>query len=100
MSDRIGWNKERIALSVRVGAMVAVLGFVLLAAEQRLVQDVSPQEIIATDPPAFTVDTAAPPAAKPATATENERAATPPVDYFPSHFPAPTVEDVQQPSTF
>ena len=46
MSRKSSWN-ERIALSLRVGAIVTVLGFVVLAAEQRLAQDVSPQETIA-----------------------------------------------------
>jgi len=43
------WDTEHIGLSLRVGAIVTVLGFVLLAAEQRLAQDVSPQEIVAAE---------------------------------------------------
>ena len=97
MSDQSMWNKERIALSVRVGAMVAVLGFVLLAAEQRLVQDVSPQEIMATDPPAFAVDS---PAARARAAATASQKAAPAPDYFPSQFPAPKGDAGEQPSTF
>ena len=49
MSKRSGWDAEKIGLSLRVGAIVTVLGFVVLAAEQRLANDVSPQEIIAAE---------------------------------------------------
>jgi hypothetical protein len=94
MSDRWGWDKERIALAVRVGTMVTVLGFVLLAAEQRLARDFPQQEVVAGEivPSADT----APPAA-PAPAEK----ATPGYDYWPGHFAVPSTDrDDEQPSTF
>jgi hypothetical protein len=93
MLNHWGWNKERIALSVRVGAVVAVLGFVLLAVEQRLVQDVSPQEIVTTR--AASSGAAAAPITEPAAAP-----AAPGADYFPAHFPPPMGEAEPQPPTF
>src|ERR1700758_2600847 len=100
MSRKSSWN-ERIALSLRVGAIVTVLGFVVLAAEQRLAQDVSPQETIAAETaPNFA---AAQPAASPAqsAASRSQSAeAEQGVDYFPSHFPAPKGEPAAQPDTF
>jgi hypothetical protein len=96
MSHRSDW-KERFALSLRVGAMVALLGFVVLAAEQRLGHDISPVEVAAGE--------AALPFATPQPVPQPEPAATPTAtpaspDYFPSHFPAPTGEDDAQPPTF
>lgn len=93
MLDQWGWNKERIALSVRVGAVVAVLGFVLLAAEQRLVQDVSPQEVVTTG--------AAPSGAPAGRITEPSAAsAAPDADYSRAHLPPPAGEVEAQPPTF
>jgi hypothetical protein len=88
------WS-ERIALSLRVGAIVTVLGFVVLAAEQRLTQVVSPQEMISAETaPNFA---AAPSADSPAlSAVKTEQGS----DYFPSHFPAPKGEAAPQPDTF
>ena len=87
------WS-ERIALSLRVGAIVTVLGFVVLAAEQRLTQVVSPQELISAETaPNFAAASADSPAL-PAVKTEQGS------DYFPSHFPAPKGEAAAQPDTF
>jgi len=93
MSRKTAWN-ERIALSLRVGAIVTVLGFVVLAAEQRLAHDVSPQEIISAE----TAPNFAPaqPTASPAPTAKAEQS----VDYFPSHFAAPKGEPEAQPDTF
>src|SRR5215831_7742485 len=98
MSQRSSWS-ERIALSLRVGAIVTVLGFVVLAAEQRLAQVVSPQEVIAAETaPNFAPANAGPAAAK---AAEEERAALKDNDdYFPSHYPAPKGEAEAQPDSF
>ena len=94
MSRKTAWN-ERIALSLRVGAIVTVLGFVVLAAEQRLAQDVSPQEIIAAETaPNFAAQPRAAPA-QPAAKVEQSNS-----DYFPSHFPAPKGEPEAQPDAF
>ena len=93
MSRKSSWS-ERIALSLRVGAIVTVLGFVVLAAEQRLARDVSPQEIISAEMApgmAPAESTTAP--VKPAAQQQND-------DYFPSHFPAPKGEPAAQPDTF
>jgi len=93
MSQRSDW-KERLALSLRVGAMVAVLGFVMLAAEQRLAHDISPVEAVASEA-ALPIATPQELAAQPAPA-----ATSPSVDYFPSHFREPTGEPETQPPTF
>ena len=39
----------RLAQSLKVAAVVMVLGYAVLAAEQRLAQDVSPEEIVAAE---------------------------------------------------
>jgi predicted lipid-binding transport protein (Tim44 family) len=97
MSQKSSWN-ERIALSLRVGAIVTVLGFVVLAAEQRLAQVVSPQEIIAAETaPNFAPGNVAP---APAKAAEQRAAPKDSDDYFPSHFPEPKGEPETQPDTF
>ena len=93
MSRKWSWS-ERIALSLRVGAIVTVLGFVVLAAEQRLAQDVSPQEIISVETaPSFTAEAAGAPV-KPAAQQQSGE------DYFPSHYPAPKGEPEAQPDGF
>jgi len=95
MSKRSGWDAEKIGLSLRVGAIVTVLGFVVLAAEQRLANDVSPQEIIAAE----TAPNFAP---APARALPVQAAPAPSADedYFPSHFPEPMGEPQPLPSQF
>jgi hypothetical protein len=98
MSQKSSWN-ERIALSLRVGAIVTVLGFVVLAAEQRLAQVVSPQEIVAAEAaPNFAPAT---PAAAPVqTASEQRTVQKDRDDYFPSHYPEPKGEPEAQPDSF
>jgi HAMP domain-containing protein len=97
MSDKSGW-KERIALSVRVGAMVAVLGFVVLAAEHRLAQDISPLEILTAEVlPGFEVATS--PEAQ-AEAPPAQTAAAPDNDDFTAAPAAPASEREEQPATF
>ncbi|HSS69917.1 MAG TPA: hypothetical protein VLQ46_04605 [Casimicrobiaceae bacterium] len=99
MSRKTAWN-ERIALSLRVGAIVTVLGFVVLAAEQRLAQDVSPQEIIAAEAaPNFAAQPAASPALSAAPRAQPAKAEQS-FDYFPSHFAEPKGEAEAQPPTF
>ena len=99
MSRKTAWN-ERIALSLRVGAIVTVLGFVVLAAEQRLAQDVSPQEVIAAEAaPNFAAQLAASPAQSVASRAQPAKAEQS-VDYFPSHFAEPKGEPEAQPPTF
>ena len=92
MARKAIWT-ERIATSLRVGAIVTVLGFVVFAAEQRLTRDVSPQEVIAAE----TAPNFAPaqPSASPAPAKAEQS-----VDYFPSHFAEPKGEPEAQPPTF
>jgi hypothetical protein len=98
MSDKSRWNRERIALSVRVGALVAVLGFVVLAAEHRLAQDISPQEILTAEVlPGFEVSTPAdaqPQAAPAQTAVPESE------DFGPPAAAAPAAEREEQPATF
>jgi hypothetical protein len=93
MSRKTAWN-ERIALSLRVGAIATVLGFVVLAAGQRLTRDVSPQEVVAAQAaPNFAPAQPAGSSAQPAKAEQS-------VDYFPSHFAAPKGEPEAQPDPF
>ena len=94
MSRKSSWS-ERIALSLRVGAIVTVLGFVVLAAEQRLARDVSPQEVISAEmAPGFASAESTSAPVKPVAQQQNDD------DYFPSHFPAPKGEPTAQPDSF
>jgi hypothetical protein len=94
MSRKSSWS-ERIALSLRVGAIVTVLGFVVLAAEQRLARDVPPQQIISAETaPSFAPAESTSAPVKPVAQQQNDG------DYFPSHFPAPQGEPAAQPDTF
>jgi len=49
MAQRSGSMGAQLAQSLKVAAVVMVLGYAILAAEQRLAQDVSPEEIVAAD---------------------------------------------------
>jgi hypothetical protein len=82
MSRKSVWDAENIGLSLKVGAIVTVLGFVVFAAEH-WANDVSPQEITAV---------AAAPSFAPTPAAN--------ADYFPSHFPEPTGDPQPLPSQF
>ena len=95
MSRKSFWDTEHIGLSLRVGAIVTVLGFVVLAAEQRLSQDISPQEIVAAE----TAPNFAPAPAR-ALAVQAAPAPSEDEDYFPSHFAEPTGEPQPLPSQF
>jgi len=84
---------DRIVTSLKVVALVTVLGTVVLAAERELATKISPEEMVAADiGPPHAVSTP-----KPATATPTESA---PADYFPSHFPAPKGEPAEPMPTF
>ena len=95
------WNEspsalKRIVMSLKVAALVTVLGTVVLAAERQLATDVSPEEIIATD--VAPAQVAAPAQSAPAAPAASERQA--PTDYFPAQFPEPRGEPAPQPPTF
>jgi hypothetical protein len=56
MPNRSASMGAHLAMSLRVAAVVMVLGYTVLAAEQRLAQDISPEEIVAAETaPAFGV---------------------------------------------
>jgi len=80
---------SRIVASLKVAAMVTVLGSLVLAAEERLAAQLSPEQgvPVATAPalPASTAD------------RSGDRTA---VDYFPARFPAPSGETAELPPTF
>ncbi len=76
----------RVVMSLKVAALVSVLGAVVLAAEHRL--DVAPDAAIARP-------TIASPDSRGERATEQA-----PADYFPAHFPPPSGPVAEQPSTF
>ena len=75
-----------VVTSLKVAALVSVLGAVVLAAEHRL--EVAPEPTIARP-------TVASPASKAERGTEQA-----PADYFPAHFPPPSGPVAEQPSTF
>jgi hypothetical protein len=90
---------RHLVTSLKVVALVTVLGTVVMAAERHLATRISPEEIIATDmaparmsAPAGTPASAGTPAAAPV------QQASP--DYFPSHFPEPKGEAADQAPTF
>ena len=54
MADRSGSTSAGLAQSLKVAAIAMVLGWAILAAEQRLAQEISPEEIVAAETaPAF-----------------------------------------------
>jgi hypothetical protein len=84
---------RHVMTSLKVAALVTVLGTVVLAAERHLATVVSPEETIVTDmAPARMASPAAQRSAAPATEA--------PAPYFPSQFPEPTGEPAVQPPTF
>ena len=83
-----------VVTSLKVVALVTVLGTVVLAAERELATKISPEEMVAADiGPARAVSSA-----KPATAAPAQTA--PAADYFPSHFPSPKGEAAEPMPTF
>ena len=81
---------HHVVTSLKVAALVTVLGTVVLAAERHLARQVSPEEISATDivPP-----TSAPKAAASQVKREPEA-------YFPSQFDETKGKIEEQPPTF
>ena len=49
MRNRASSTSARLATSLKVIAVATVLGFVVLAAEQRLTRDISPEEMVVTE---------------------------------------------------
>ena len=87
---------KRVVMSLKVAALVTVLGTVVLAAERQLSTEVSPEGIIGTEVTSAQVAIPGQPA--PAAPAASEQKA--PADYFPSQFPEPKGESAQQPPTF
>jgi hypothetical protein len=90
---------RHVVTSLKVVAVVTVLGTVVLAAERHMSRQVSPEEVIATDlapartGPPMRMMTA--PTGQPAAAQAAQD-----VDYLPSHFDESKGEVTEQPSTF
>lgn len=76
---------SKLVTSLKVAALVTVLGSVVLAAEQRFVSHAAPAPISVTQT-APASSSAAPDGAAPY--------------YFPAQFPAPSGEVAEQPPTF
>ena len=86
---------RHVMTSLKVVALVTVLGTVVMAAERHMATRISPEEIIVTDmAPARMASPAAPASAAAGPATEA------PAPYFPSQFPEPKGEAAVQPPTF
>jgi hypothetical protein len=75
-----------VVTSLKVAALVSALGAVVLAAEHRL--EVAPEPTIARQ-------TVASPDSKAERGREQA-----PADYFPAHFPPPSGQVAERPSTF
>jgi len=93
MLKRSPSTMRHVMTSLKVVALVTVLGTVVMAAERHLASVVSPEEIIVTDmAPARMASPTEPRNAAPATET--------PAPYFRSQFPEPTGEAAVQAPTF
>jgi hypothetical protein len=79
---------SRIVTSLKVAALVTVLGSLVLAAEERMATPISPEQ---------SVPVATAPAVPASPADRSEWAAT---EYFPARFPAPSGEAAALPPTF
>ncbi|HTS20486.1 MAG TPA: hypothetical protein VMN79_01640 [Casimicrobiaceae bacterium] len=93
---------RHIVTSLKVVALVTVLGTVVLAAERHMATVISPEEIIATDMAPNHVPQAAStksPTAAPYQAPSLPNTAAPDA-YFPSQFPEPKGATEEQPPTF
>ena len=87
---------HHVATSLKVAALVTVLGTVVLAAERHMATRVAPEEIIATEvAPARLASPS--PAALPNAPAQAQPAQE---DYFPSHFDESKGEAAEQPPTF
>jgi len=86
---------HHVVTSLKVAALVTMLGTVVLAAERHLATQVSPEEVIATDvaPARLASPAASPKSAAPQVQPGSE-------DYFPSHFDESKGEVSEQPPTF
>jgi hypothetical protein len=78
---------NRVVTSLKVAALVTVLGAVVLAAEQQLTTAIPPELAAASV------------SVTPREST-SDRDATPVSDYFPAQFPAPSGPVADQPPTF
>jgi hypothetical protein len=85
MSDQTPSTSSKLAMSLKVAALVTVLGSVVLAAEQRVASHASSAPISAVQT-APVNSSAAPDSAAPY--------------YFPAQFPTPGGEAAEQPPTF
>jgi hypothetical protein len=85
---------RHVVTSLKVVALVTVLGTVVMAAERHLATRISPEEIIATDMAPARMSSPAGPSASAAPVQQ------PSTDYFPSQFPAPKGEAAEQAPTF
>ena len=92
MLDVSSSASSRIVTSLKVAALVTVLGSLVLAAEQRLATQTSEISV------AQTVATQTVPAIPASTADNVGQRAT--IDYFPARFPAPSGPAAEQPPTF
>lgn len=91
---------RHVATSLKVVALVTLLGTVVMAAERHLATQISPEEVIVTDMAPARMSS---PEATPATAGLAGPAASPQqtsTDYFPSHFPEPKGDPADQAPTF
>lgn len=78
---------SKVVTSLKVAALVSILGAVVLAAEHRLDSRIYPEQIAA----AATAVSGNAPAASGRQDSD---------DYFPAHFPAPSGSVADQPPTF
>lgn len=77
----------KLVTSLKVAALVTVLGSVVLAVEQRMATAVTPEPTSTTAPSASPVSSADGAAVQAAS------------DYFPAHFAAPSAPVAEQPPT-
>jgi hypothetical protein len=86
---------HHVVTSLKVAALVTVLGTVVLAAERHMATRVAPEEVVATDLAPARIGAPAKPAPQAAAPAQS------PADtYFPSQFDESRGESSEQPSTF
>jgi hypothetical protein len=94
MRRKSGRVLHHVVTSLKVAALVTVLGTVVLAAERHLARQVSPEEVSATDlAPSFGAVASTPKTAAPRLNPE-------PQDYFPSQFDETKGKMEDQPAAF